>query len=269
MSEEVKNANANVARSMVISIMINGGLGLGMLLAVLFCKVDIDSVADDAYPFIAILAQGMQSVTAAIVMTALVAILQFGANVAFLAASSRMIWSFARDRGLPHWQALSRVDSRTIPLNALLVTVVISALLGLINIGSSAAFDDLVSLLLEALFLSYLLALGLLLQCRLTGKVRHAGRLQYIQSQDPDIHFWGPWHIPGVLGTINNAFACVYLVIVCFFAFWPTALPVTAENMNYSTLVTGSVVLFSSVYYLVRARKTYDGPIVETDTAER
>ena len=33
--------------------------------------------------------------------------------------------------------------------------------------------------------------------------------------------------------------------------------------MNYSVLVTGFVVLFSVVYYLLYARKVYKGPLVE------
>ncbi|KAL8999879.1 MAG: hypothetical protein Q9188_005798, partial [Gyalolechia gomerana] len=50
----------------------------------------------------------------------------------------------------------------------------------------------------------------------------------------------GPWRIPGIFGTINNAFACVYIVFVLFWSFWPPATLATAENMNYSVLVTGS-----------------------------
>lgn len=33
--------------------------------------------------------------------------------------------------------------------------------------------------------------------------------------------------------------------------------------MNYSVLMTGSVVIFAIVYYVVWARKEYKGPIME------
>ena len=74
---------------------------------------------------------------------------------------------------------------------------------------------------------------------------------------------WGPWKIPGAIGVANNAFACAYLAFVFFFSFWPTFKDVTAANMNWSILVTGAIALLSTVYYLVWARKTYHGPVVE------
>jgi choline transport protein len=74
---------------------------------------------------------------------------------------------------------------------------------------------------------------------------------------------WGPWKIPGVMGIANNAFACTYLTFVFFFSFWPTFKDVTVATMNWSILVTGGIALLSAVYYVVWARKTYHGPVVE------
>ena len=75
---------------------------------------------------------------------------------------------------------------------------------------------------------------------------------------------WGPWHVPGIFGIINNTFACLFMIIIWFFSFWPPMLNPTVDMMNYSVLVTGFVAIFSVVYYFVRGRKEYNGPIVET-----
>ena len=265
MSEEVQNASVNVARSMVASVVINGALAFGIPVALLFCEVNIDSISNDQFPAVEILARATQSTTAAIVMVALVAFLQFCAGIGCLAASSRMIWSFARDRGLPYWTKLSRVDTRTtIPLNAIATSSCIAALLGLINIGSTEVFNDLVSLLLEALFASYLVAAGLLLYHRTRGNIHDSRQLRY--SAIPEPLSWGPWRVSGVLGILNNTLACIYLVLVGFFSFWPSTSPTTAETMNYSSLIAGAVVMFSTLYYFLRARRTYQGPVVETGT---
>jgi hypothetical protein len=40
---------------------------------------------------------------------------------------------------------------------------------------------------------------------------------------------------------------------------------VTPATMNWSILVTGFITIFSAVYYVVRARHTYKGPIIEVD----
>lgn len=39
--------------------------------------------------------------------------------------------------------------------------------------------------------------------------------------------------------------------------------PTTAKNMNYTILVTGAVTGLSVIYYLLWARKTYSGPVIE------
>ena len=73
--------------------------------------------------------------------------------------------------------------------------------------------------------------------------------------------------MPGILGTINNAYACVYMIFVIFWSVWPPVTPVTASTMNYSIVVTGGVMILSGVWYFVRARREYHGPIVEDDVA--
>lgn len=115
MSEEVKNASTNVARSMVFSVVINGVLAFAMLLAILFCGGDIGTEAAESasqYPFISIFAQAVGSNVGATIMTAIIVVLQFCSAVGGLAAASRMTWSFARDRGLPGSKLLSRVRPR-------------------------------------------------------------------------------------------------------------------------------------------------------------
>lgn len=72
---------------------------------------------------------------------------------------------------------------------------------------------------------------------------------------------WGPWRIPGVLGTAVNAFAVAFATLAMFFIFWPPEQPVTAENMNYACLIWGVVVIVAVLYYVLRARKFYQGPV--------
>jgi len=76
---------------------------------------------------------------------------------------------------------------------------------------------------------------------------------------------WGPFRIPGILGIINNAYACVYMIFVIFWSFWPPATPVSASTMNYSVVVTGGVIIFSIVWYWIRGRKEYDGPLIDDE----
>src|SRR4051812_23333773 len=85
-----------------------------------------------------------------------------------------------------------------------------------------------------------------------------------VTSSDKQLK-WGKFRARGWLGTLVNAITCMYLLIICFFALWPAAKPVTAVNMNYSSLVMGTVIIASLTYYLLWAKRVYRGPIVEVN----
>lgn len=114
MSEEIQNPSLNVPRSLLTSIIINGILGFGMLIAVLFCLGDPDAAfaTPTRYPFMEIFASGV-GVKGGTAMASLVILLGISAVIGSLTSSSRMTWAFARDRGLPFWKQLSIV--RLIP----------------------------------------------------------------------------------------------------------------------------------------------------------
>jgi choline transport protein len=155
---------------------------------------------------------------------------------------------------------------------AIIVVTVFSALLALINVGNNAAFNGTISLVLEGFYLSYLLALGLLLWRRIRGDLdgqssdltifSSTGR--HDESYDRSLT-WGPWRVKGALGVANNAVAICYLLLIIFFSFWPTQMNPTIGQMNWAVVVTGSVAVFSVAYYSLFARHSYTGPIVEID----
>lgn len=132
----------------------------------------------------------------------------------------------------------------------------------MINIGSSTAFNDVISLGVSSLYASYIITESFLLWRRLTGAIRPATDVANDTGEANQL-IWGPFHLPGIFGILVNAFAVIFGIIIFFFSFWPVATPVTAPHMNFSVLMTGSVVLFAIVYYLLVAKKTYKGPIVE------
>ena len=113
MSEEIRNASTIVPYSLLTSLMLNGVLGFGMLLAVLFCLGDLQAAIKSPtdYPFMEIFLQATHSAPGSTVMIIIVTILQICATIACLAGSSRQTWAFARDHGLPGWRILSRVSS--------------------------------------------------------------------------------------------------------------------------------------------------------------
>ncbi|KAI9641950.1 hypothetical protein NHQ30_009819 [Ciborinia camelliae] len=271
MSEEIRNPSLVLPKSIILSVILNGIMGFAMIIALLFCLGDIDAALSTStgYPFMEIFLQATNSRGGAATMASLITILCLCATVGSLASTSRMLWSFARDHGVPGWRILQKVEPRTtIPLWSIAITTIISCLLALINIGSATIFNDVISLSVAGLYTSYLICAVLLLYRRVTGGFQVRPEV----SEEPALVnttgaqlIWGPWHIPGIYGIINNTLAILYLILILFFSFWPPALPVTAANMNYSSLVTGAVMLFCVLYYVTRGKLEWKGPIIEAN----
>ncbi|KAL5040810.1 hypothetical protein BDW71DRAFT_212759 [Aspergillus fruticulosus] len=281
MSEEIENATVVVPRSILLSVLINGSLGFGMLLAVLFCPGDLDTAlaSPTGYPFMEIFLNGTGSVAGAAAMASVIIVVCICSTTGMMAATSRQFWSFSRDRGVPSWRVWSRVSSSTaIPVWSVLLTTVVSALLALIPIGSAVAFNDLCAMSISGLYLSYILVAGLLLWRRLGNGISVPAYSVIADDADgnsiPPVDepvntigaklVWGPFHVRGIWGVLINMFAIVYALIAVFFSFWPSYRSVAVQTMNFSVVGTVSVILLSVLYYFARARHVYTGPVIET-----
>jgi choline transport protein len=121
-------------------------------------------------------------------------------------------------------------------------------LLSLINIGSSTAFNAIISLATVALYVSYLIPILCLVLKRFSGnKIA-----------------WGPWTL-GRYGVFINIFALCYGIFICIFLPFPSQRPITSMNMNYASTVFVFVVVFAIVDWYLRGRKVYTGPKREID----
>ena len=158
---------------------------------------------------------------------------------------------------------MAQVQSNsTTPLHAVIITLGVAMLIGLINLGSAAAFNDVISLSVSALYASYVITESLFLYRRLTGAIRFRIDEDHTSTEINQL-VWGAFHIPGIFGIAINVFAILFGIIIFFFSFWPVATPVVAKTMNFSSLMTGGVVLIAVVYYAIWARHTYQGPLTE------
>ena len=271
MSEETVGPSVVIPTSILLSLVINGACGFAMIIALVFCMGDFDDAVNSGpgllgFPHMYIFKQATGSTSGATVMAIIIMMLGACATVGMLASTSRVVWSLARDRGMPFWRTLSKVDDRTaVPVWAVAVTATIAVLQSLINTGSPVAFQNVTSLSISCLYASYLIAATLLLYRRSTKAFTLPGssHLPALTNTTGAELTWGPFHLKGGFGIANNVFAIIYLVVIGFFSFWPPVLGPTPDIMNYSVVVTGALVLFSIGYYFVRAREEYNGPVVE------
>ncbi|KAI1370237.1 amino acid/polyamine transporter I [Hypoxylon crocopeplum] len=247
-SEETKNASTTIPKAILYSVIINGLISFPWVISVLFCTGNLEELLESPLTYISPMGQiylnssGNRSLTVFFqVVTFLVGMC---GSMDVMGSAGRAVFSAARDKALP--RTLSEIHPKwNVPVKSLLVAAVPMYLICLIYIWNTTAFSAFLSAFITAQMLSYAIPIALLL----------------FRLRNPEFQR-GPWNLGRfhvVIHTISLAW-CVFLVI---FTAFPTLLPVTAANMNYSVLINGIVVVLAAVLYLVYARSRFTGPLVE------
>jgi choline transport protein len=247
IAEEIRDASIVLPRVTMWAIVVNGFFGFVMMITFCFTVGDpfaaIGSLT--GYPFIQVFYTGTGSLAGASIMVAIMVVTITSSVISTLATVSRQSWSFARDGGLPFAGFIGHVKPGwNIPLNAVMLTWLITCLLSLINIGSTVAFNAISSSATVALLSTYIISISCLVLKRIRG-----------QRLPP--HRW----TLGRFGLFINLGALAYLFTIWVFLFFPIAIPVDAATMNWNSLIYGGTLLFAVIYYFVIGRKYYVPPV--------
>lgn len=249
LAEEIPHAARNVPLAMVGSVIANGVLGFIYCLVLLFGLGDLNSLLETTtgFPFMQLYLNITNSRAGATVMSLIPTIIAIAANAAGLASTSRTFWAFARDDAIPAPTFWAHVDKGLkIPVRMVLLISVLELLLGFVYLGSTTAFNAVLSMAIIGMYLSYALPIAYMLFC---------GR----GSSGPQP---GPFKLKRMVGTVANVVALAWLVLAMFFSTWPNFYPVTAGTMNYSIVVLAGWVIIGAFYYLGWGRHVYTGPVV-------
>jgi amino acid transporter len=249
MAEEVRDASRYVPISLFWSYLGNSLMATIFLIGFLFAIDDIHAAIThpSGYPFLYVFTNAL-SLDGVNALTVLVLILVSAANINFGASTARQTFAFARDRGLPFSDWISKVDEgREIPSNAILLSSTIAALLALINIGSTTAFNAIVSLQVVSLMFTYTVSLSCILYRRLT----------HPESLPPARWSLGRW------GVIVNTLGLLYVLFAFFWSFWPTFADVDADNYNWAVVLFVSVFVLALIMYQMQGKRVYKGPVRE------
>ena len=243
----MRDAGTTIPRTLMITACVNFCLGLVMVITVGYTVGDAESVlaSSTGFPIIQMLYNATGNVPATNFLIALIIIALTSSVIAEISTSSRQLWAFARDNGVPFSRAFARVaPGWDIPLNAVLVSLVITVLLALVNIGSSVALQAIFSLSGVSLVLSYCTVIACLILRRLRGLPLPERR----------------WSL-GRAGLFCNIAALCFLLPLVVFLCFPIALPVTPSTMNWASMMFGAIFIFSTVYYVVYGRRVYTAPV--------
>ncbi|KAK3646441.1 hypothetical protein LTR56_008539 [Elasticomyces elasticus] len=262
LAEELKDASRWLPRVMVAAAASNFAIGFALLVLILYRAGDIDAAVNSptGQPYIEILLNATQSRkgTAVLVAYIVLALIFCATNV--VTTSSRQLFSFARDHGVPFSHQLSQVSEGThVPVRAIAATISVTIVLSLILIGSSLAFNIIATLFGVALLGSYLTSISTLVYQRFSGNPLPTTRFSL-----------GMFGLPINLATI--VFDLFAFVMVCAASssfdttlinsqlFFPAAPNPTTASMNWAVLIFGAVVIFALTFYFIRTKHIYRSP---------
>jgi amino acid transporter len=164
VAEETRMARLNSAWGIFLSVAVSAVVGYVMLIVLTWCipRGDVAATAADPYPVLYIIGNNLSPF-----LSNLIAVIIGGAmwlcGLASVTSMGRMWYAFARDGGMPGSRMLARVSANGTPVNAIVVTSVISVLVCVY----AAAFYVVTSISTIALYLAYVIPIALNLVHRL------------------------------------------------------------------------------------------------------
>ncbi|KAJ5469575.1 hypothetical protein N7539_009193 [Penicillium diatomitis] len=249
MIEEIPNPSVEGPKIMIACVGIGTVTGTIFLVVLLFVAGNIDDIiASAAGPLLAILKNATQNNAGAICLLIFPLVCMLFATTAIMTTSCRMCYAFARDGGLPFSRFFAKVHPKLkVPLNSLLLNLGLVIVFGLIFLGSTSAFNAIVSASVVLLDLAY--GIPIAINC-----LRRRNTL-------PE----RPFVLPNWLGWILNIVSLVYVTLTTVLFLFPPDLPATGSNMNYCVAAFGIVFVISTITWIFDGRKNYSGPRIEAE----
>ena len=157
-----------------------------------------------------------------------------------LTSNSRMMFAFARDRGLPPF--FDHVDHKWgAPIRTICLAAFLAFLLALPSLGSSVAFAAATSIATIGLYISYGLPI-------LIGLI-------YNDSFEK-----GPFNLRWASRPVALV-ACLYITFITIVFCLPELNPVTSQTLNYTPVAVGIVAAWAFGSWFLWARRWFTGPI--------
>ena len=130
MAEELQDAAWSLPRTIVWAVVANGAMMFILAITLCYCIGDLDSVlaTPTGFPYIQILLNSTGSAAATAGLTSIVIVLNIASSITIMAGSSRQMFAFARDQGLPSSGWVARINRGfDAPVNSIVVSFAISS----------------------------------------------------------------------------------------------------------------------------------------------
>lgn len=244
LAEETLTPETDIPKAIIGTVIIGFITSFTYSIAMFFSIKNLDLITNSntGVPIMDIFYQALNSRAGAIVLNCLILLTAIGCNIASHTWQARLCWSFARDNGLPGSRYWSKVNTRTgVPVNAHIMSCVWCAIIGCIYMGSTTAYNAMVTGCIIFLLLSYSVPVIFLL----------------IKGRDNIRH--GPFWL-GKVGLLCNYVVLFWTIFTTIFYSFPPVMPVSAGNMNYVCVVIGVFGGYCVIYWFARGKYKFKTP---------
>ncbi|KAM0620354.1 hypothetical protein ACHAQF_007637 [Verticillium nonalfalfae] len=234
ITEEMPNPSRNAPLAIAITLIIAFCTGITYLITLMFSIQDFDALTTNntGLPLAELFRQVTQHAGGAFGLTFILFVALGPCVVSSQLSTGRVFWAFSRDGAMPFSRIWAKVHPRLqIPLNSQIAVTTVVALLGCLYLGSSTAFNSLLGTAVTINNMSYMVPI---LTNLLTGR-RNMHR--------------GVFHMGNRIGPIVNTVTVCWLTFAIVFFSFPYVQPVTVQNMNYTCVVVGGLVILISGWW--------------------
>ncbi len=236
VAEEVTNPGIVIPKAMRMTVLIGGAASLFVTYALILSVVDIGAVisGENADPIGQSLAVAFGATGSRVIM-AVIVISFFSATLSLQAATSRLIYSYARDEMIFARKALSRVNVHTgIAPNALAAAAVLPIAFVLTDLFLPGGIYRLVAFASVGIYLSFQMVVLAALRARMNG--------------------WQPagkWTMGSGTGKVVNIVALAYGLFAIYLMLQPYGIEGGSFVDNYIVLVEVLIVVGIGLVYML------------------
>jgi amino acid transporter len=243
VAEEAVRAEILAPLAVVGSIAGSWLIGLAYMLSLLFVVQNIASVQATTFalPISQLFydAVGPQFAQLCLVVVTLAQVM---AAVTNYAASSRLFYALARDNAFPLKMQFMTLNRFQAPYWGIWISVLIGCIISCAYIGSTVAFNAMLSSAAISVMLSYLQPI-------------------IIRVFWPDcIEDFGPFRL-GKWSWLVNFASFLFCVFICILFVLPTAYPVNVLNMNYAIVAVGGLLVIITINWFWWGKHSFKGPV--------
>ncbi|KAJ5509868.1 amino acid/polyamine transporter I [Penicillium expansum] len=244
IAEEIPEAGKNLPKVLACQVAVGFFTAISYMVAMFYAINDLEAIfqANSICPLGDIYRQATGSDGGTLGLLIVIILPIICATIGCYITAGRTLYSLARDDATPFAGRIGTISGKwKSPLYSTLACGVISTCMGAIYIGSLAAFNAFVGSFVLLTTVSFLLAI---LPHLITGR----------KNITP-----GPFWM-GKAGFLVNAVSCAYIVVFLVIYCFPYAMPTSAAEMNYTSLITVGLTVLVAIWWFVHGRKNFVGP---------